>query len=494
MPFKPGRGVPGQIATASHIVEKEDGMIYSKDKEGNVEFVGTDPGTVVQNAIDEGGMVVVTGPEDYTTDTTVHLRGDSGLHINRSVAWNYDAAGSAFIVEQTEYYFHFDTIDGFGVGDYGIRFDNPGFCRIFGHRIRGFDVACLYHPGANATGSGANDWIQVNELDCNNGACDYGILLKTDTGASPNRWEGVRFDIGVILHPGIAGLQAGDANAGGIAGPQPHAYHVFNIDVDGAGYANRLAEIHCIRSYLFFEGWTAATGNWDVEIKPWGEKTTVDGEYQSDLRVLAQTPEYMFYGENPMRNYLHEVFSPDSLTNWEKDVTGTGSVTATGGSSGYIEHSTGTTSGSWANLRRWRRITDLSFDRRQRFKTAVHFVGNADQILYLLGVGDRQTGNHYGFRADNDTLKGTVADGTTENTVSLDTFTAGTTYTLEAILYPGKEVRFFVNGDDIIDNLTSNLPSGGTSYQVHIDFQNTAAADKVIRWDNFDFWIDQKDW
>ena len=99
-------------------------------------------------------------------------------------------------------------------------------------------------------------------------------------------------------------------------------------------------------------------------------------------------------------------------------------------------------------------------------------------------TGAANTYLHIGFKLINDTLYGTVADGTTETTLQLETLTAAVNRRLECVLTPGTECRFYVDGVDK-GAITTNLPTGTLKsfYMLYSTVHNTEAADKY-----FDFY------
>lgn len=114
----------------------------------------------------------------------------------------------------------------------------------------------------------------------------------------------------------------------------------------------------------------------------------------------------------------------------------------------------------------------LSFDQESRFSTAFFVTGVSD-VEGFLGIGEVNngaTGNHYGFFFENSTLKGSCADGSTQSTIDLVTISTNhpssidPIYYIEAHLYPGHKIEFFVKTDagNIINKgiITTNLPSG----------------------------------
>jgi len=161
--------------------------------------------------------------------------------------------------------------------------------------------------------------------------------------------------------------------------------------------------------------------------------------------------------------------------------SGSGGVTQ---SSDGINLSTGTTSGSvaLADIRdaptRWE-YPEIDWSKKLVFRTKVEFQNDANQVIQIK-IGGADTGDHVGFRVDNDTLKMSVADGTTENTSTIETFTATQRYSLTALFTPGEKAEFWV-AETKVGELTSNIPSAGSVYRLAgWQIENTAAADKVL--------------
>ena len=122
----------------------------------------------------------------------------------------------------------------------------------------------------------------------------------------------------------------------------------------------------------------------------------------------------------------------------------------------------------------------LSFDFPSRFRTNFTLAVDttAANIRYWLGVGAGAIVSNYkryGFRLENSTMYGVVADGTNETKVAL--FTTESSQgggaeifprLLEARFYPGNRVDFYASdvGDEILKPITSistTLPSGAMS-------------------------------
>lgn len=149
-----------------------------------------------------------------------------------------------------------------------------------------------------------------------------------------------------------------------------------------------------------------------------------------------------------------------------------------------VEMATGVESGSRIFLVQevtYPYLTTFSWDKRREFRTKVFFSSNTNQEIWII-TGLKNTNKHIGFKVVNGTLYGTVADGTTESTVDLDSAVSPSgTKNLRCVLSAGEKVEFYVDGVKK-GELTTNLPSG-TGYAstlMHFDLTNTAAEYKAI--------------
>jgi len=158
-------------------------------------------------------------------------------------------------------------------------------------------------------------------------------------------------------------------------------------------------------------------------------------------------------------------------------------------SSHYVTSNTGTTLDSYARL--WKSALGLSaaysWDKKRFFGVFVHFETYSAQNIHIGSGGCPNTGaantyRHIGFKLINDILYGTVSDGTTEATLSLETLTAAANRRLECVFTPGTECRFYVDGVDK-GAITTNLPAGTTyaEYMLGSTVHNTEAVNKTFR-------------
>jgi len=200
------------------------------------------------------------------------------------------------------------------------------------------------------------------------------------------------------------------------------------------------------------------------------------------------------YPEIPSLNTFFEslldsniIYIDTFLSAWAKPLTNTTDSGNVNMSDGGANLSTGTTSGSVAVVKLHEDFTYTlepkpTFDRKRMFRAKVRLVNDTEQEVYIKS-GRRGANPHFGFYVVDNTLKMSVADGDTQNTSDIETFTATKDYVLKAVLYPADRVEFYVNGENV-GRLSSNLPTGTTraSKFAGVWLTNTEAADKTVRW------------
>jgi len=169
----------------------------------------------------------------------------------------------------------------------------------------------------------------------------------------------------------------------------------------------------------------------------------------------------------------------DSVDGYTPTVTGSASISA---GAGGVSMATGTTSGSTGYFSKTpgALLATATWAKVRRLKTKVYFGQVTNQDFWVVS-GDIGTLRHVGFKVVNATLYGTVADGTTEATLSIETLTGTPTRMLEVVFTPGVEARFYVDGVDK-GTITTNLPSGTAiaEYLFKVQFDNTAAENKIF--------------
>ncbi len=136
-------------------------------------------------------------------------------------------------------------------------------------------------------------------------------------------------------------------------------------------------------------------------------------------------------------------------------------------------------------------MTAYTWDKPRKFKARVNIACtdmNHTRAVFAIGniLTPVSTGRHFGFYLDETMgLVGTVADGTTQATTALMTLVSGTTYLLEAILTPGGNVEFFVDGVSK-GTISTNLPTGTTDsgqvFKVRVSTDGVAAGAAAFTW------------
>lgn len=122
-----------------------------------------------------------------------------------------------------------------------------------------------------------------------------------------------------------------------------------------------------------------------------------------------------------------------------------------------------------------------TWDAKRYFGCHVYIVENTNQIAYIVSGALENTLPHIGFKVVNNELYGTVGDGAEESTLLLATIPSPFEAKLEAILTPGCECRFYVNGEDK-GAITMHLPKGELwAYQIfNAKISNTQAEPKSM--------------
>ena len=132
---------------------------------------------------------------------------------------------------------------------------------------------------------------------------------------------------------------------------------------------------------------------------------------------------------------------------------------------------------------------ELNWNENRKIRTKIYFVDTTNQTIYVVSGGSGVPSEHIGFKIVNDTIYGSVSNGSIEtNTSSLQTISPATAYSLEAVKI-GNTVSFFIDGTKQ-GELSSGLPTGTSLANriIVIDVNNDAAAIKTIRVSFWDFW------
>ena len=132
----------------------------------------------------------------------------------------------------------------------------------------------------------------------------------------------------------------------------------------------------------------------------------------------------------------------------------------------------------------------LTFSQSSRFASGFQADQITNQTVYLT-IGGVVSGNEgYGFKIINGNLYGVTHDGTTENTILLQTISASTGYNIEARYIPSDKVIFLVNSIEK-GVISSNLPIPDLTASVNlVNIRITANADaakvlKISFWEYF---------
>lgn len=195
---------------------------------------------------------------------------------------------------------------------------------------------------------------------------------------------------------------------------------------------------------------------------------------------------------DPWDDFFYWLTLMESLDAFYSSTTGSGSVSI---AAGLLLLQTGATSDSYGWIMKNPDFPALTFtwEKNRKFRTKIRFRQITKQEVYAwIGTPGTPhaslTDEHVGFKVVDDTLYGTVADGTTEKTLNLGTISA-TDYLLECVFKAGVEARFFVDGVDK-GALTTNLPSGISNVEaiMNVEIINTETVNKRIDLSMWEFW------
>ena len=167
----------------------------------------------------------------------------------------------------------------------------------------------------------------------------------------------------------------------------------------------------------------------------------------------------------------------------EYDAVGSASIEWDSYSVGLI---TGTTQGSLARVEKTINLYKATWDKERRICFKILLWQTTAQIIHIVSGGIENfdsipnTLPHIGYKIVDDTLYATVGDGSAESELNLGAISSGY-HELEAVLTPGVECRFFVDGEDK-GALSTNLPSGTYRSEdiLAASIYNTEAANKRL--------------
>jgi len=128
-------------------------------------------------------------------------------------------------------------------------------------------------------------------------------------------------------------------------------------------------------------------------------------------------------------------------------------------------------------------------DRKIKFKFSVDSV-TAINLWLGNGILSSATTKHIGIKLVDNALTGTIADGSTEATLSLGNITATTIYEIEIRLIAGVSVEFLLDGVSK-GFIVTNLPTGSaiaSTYLLWLSVTTTENVAKVLQVGYFETW------
>jgi len=126
-----------------------------------------------------------------------------------------------------------------------------------------------------------------------------------------------------------------------------------------------------------------------------------------------------------------------------------------------------------------------NWDKDRIFETSFYLSSVADVMVWIQ-TGTINIQRHVGFKIINNSLYGSVGNGTAETTTLLQTISAATEYDIRCVLTAGVKAEFYVDGV-LKGTISTGLPSGTLSADIIMGalIYNTAAASKTLR---FSYW------
>ena len=114
----------------------------------------------------------------------------------------------------------------------------------------------------------------------------------------------------------------------------------------------------------------------------------------------------------------------------------------------------------------------LTWDKARKFKCTVKLKSNVNKYGEIwIGMGRQTDSNRIAFTVKDGVLKGFTMSSSVSSTVVLETL--GTAAydeirDLECVFTPGSKAEFYIDGS-LIDEITTNIPSGSTSADCAVD-------------------------
>jgi len=134
-------------------------------------------------------------------------------------------------------------------------------------------------------------------------------------------------------------------------------------------------------------------------------------------------------------------------------------------SDAMLELNTGTDNNALAYFRKEHtiRLPVGTWNKARKFRVMAQFYSTASSTgINLIATGKSYVSRHIGFCVVDGLLKGSVHNGSSQTTVTLEDWGTGAylkTDKLEAIFTPGSKAEFYIEGVKI-DEITTGLPSG----------------------------------
>lgn len=193
--------------------------------------------------------------------------------------------------------------------------------------------------------------------------------------------------------------------------------------------------------------------------------TGIHGVGASSICSILEVPEWVQRSKGIF--WWNNNWTPDGII--AKSTGGTGSVSWYDWQVWLV---TGGTQDSYAHIEKLvEGPLPTTWEKKRYFRADVLFVKKTTQNLHVgtgkyPNQGSGNTENHVGFVIQGDQIYGTVANGSTESFILLETLGAnGLAKILEVIFIPGVEARFYIDGVDK-GVRTANLPSGTTRAKI----------------------------
>lgn len=186
------------------------------------------------------------------------------------------------------------------------------------------------------------------------------------------------------------------------------------------------------------------------------------------------------------RNDFHWFTLFESIDGYAQSISGTGTVILGQES---VNLTCGNVIGNITEIQKIQSSANSTFswDQRRKLKTLVHAIDLSLSVYVVTGSGQSTTARHIGFKLNGGSLIGVVANGTTETTISLGTYSAGDFILLEAQFTNGVGVDFYVNGA-FIGTITTTLPTGNSNAGWLLDVVNTTTFTNVSKEIDICYW------